>query len=80
MGDSAGEFYDFEAALDVAAGVGNGFAVFAGEQAGEFFHVLVDEVYVAHHYAGAALGVLGGPGGLCGGGVFYGGVYFFEGG
>src|SRR5690606_25986511 len=59
----------FEAALDVALGVGDHLAVFAGEKLGERLHVGFDEALELEHHAGAALRVRAGPGGerFCGG-------------
>src|SRR3546814_18388063 len=70
MGDAAGEFDDFQAALDVALRVGQHLAMFGGEQQGQFVHILFDQFLEAEHDAGAALGVGRGPFGLGGkGGV-----------
>src|SRR3546814_8993497 len=57
MGDAAGEFDDFQAALDVALRVGQHLAMFGGEQQGQFVHILFDQLLEAEHDAGAALGV-----------------------
>ena len=70
MRDAHAEFRHFQAALDVAARVGEGFAVLAGEQFGEVGDVAVEQVHEFHQHAGAALGVGRGPRGLGVAGVF----------
>ena len=74
MRDAAGEFGDFEAALDVALGVGHGLAVLAREQLGELVVVALHQLDEFRHDAGAALRVGRGPFGLRGAGVFHGGA------
>jgi hypothetical protein len=53
--DADGELDHLDAALNVALGIREGLAVFAGEQSGEFVDVLIDEVHELHHHAGPAL-------------------------
>ena len=74
MGHATGKFGDFNAALQIAQRIGNGLAVFHGNEGGQFFLVLGGELQKFHHHAGAELGVLGGPGGLCRLGIFDGGA------
>ncbi|MNN06453.1 hypothetical protein D3C81_1192440 [compost metagenome] len=67
--DAAGEFNDFQTALDVALGVGDDLAVFRGQQLGQLVHVGLDQALELEHDAGAALRVGAGPaleGGLSG--------------
>jgi len=61
MRDAAGEFDDFEAALDVALGVGDDLAVFAGKQFGQFIDVGLDQTFELEHHPRPALGVGRGP-------------------
>ena len=72
MRDAAGEFDDFKPALDVALGVGDDLAVLCAEQLGQILHICLDQALVFKHHAGAALGVGGGPSGLCGEGGLHG--------
>ena len=73
--DADAELHDFEAALDVALGVGDGLAVLAGEHVGELVICRVgDEFEELHQHAGAALRVGGGPGRLRRLGVLDGGA------
>ncbi len=58
------EFRHFEAALDVAPGVGDGLAVFARQQRGQRVHVAVEQFDEFHQHAAAALRVGRRPGGL----------------
>ena len=69
MRDAAGEFDHFDAALDVALGVGDRLAVLAREQFGERLHVARDEVQEFHQHAGAALRIGRAPAELRGLGV-----------
>jgi len=69
------ELDHFEAALDVALGVGNGLAVLARQEVGERVVVARGEFEELHHHARAALRVGGGPGGLRGLGVLDGGAH-----
>jgi hypothetical protein len=66
MRDAAGEFDHFEAALDVALGVGDHLAMFGAEQVRQLVHVLFDQRLEGEHHAGAALRVGRGPAGLGG--------------
>jgi hypothetical protein len=70
MGDAAGIFDHLEAALDVAAGVGDHLAMLGGEEEGEILHVLFDQLLELEHHSGAALRVGRDPAGkrLAGGG------------
>ncbi len=61
MRDAAGEFDDFEAALDVALGVGNGLAVLARQQVGELVVIALRQFEELHHHARAALRIGVGP-------------------
>ncbi len=76
MRDADGEFHHLQAALHVAARIGNGLAMLGGEQVRQFVDVAVDQIDEAHHYAGAALRVCGRPGRLSGLGVGDGSVHF----
>jgi hypothetical protein len=67
--DAAGEFDDFDAALDIALGVLDGLAVLAGEQDGELVLVGVEQLNEAGEHAGALLRVRRAPGGLRGFGL-----------
>jgi hypothetical protein len=64
--DAAGELDDFEAALDVASGIGNRLAVLAGQELGEAVEFPLDQFDQPAEDAGAALRVRGRPGRLCG--------------
>jgi hypothetical protein len=44
VADGAGVFHHFEAAEDVALGVGQGLALFGGQQRGQLGHVFADEL------------------------------------
>ena len=55
MRDAAGEFDDFEAALDVALGIGDDLAVLGRQQLRQLVHVLFDQRLELEHDAGAAL-------------------------
>ena len=70
MRDAEGEFDHFDAALDVAPGVGDRLAVLARQRVGELVVVPGDEVEEFHQDAGAALRVHRRPGRLRGRGVF----------
>ena len=63
-------FDDFQPALHVALGIGEGLAMLAAQRLGQLVHVAVQQAHEGHQHAGAALRVHGGPGGLCGGGHF----------
>ena len=80
MRNAAGEFDHFEAALDVALGVGNGLAVLARQQVGELVVVALRQFEELHHDAGAALRVGGAPLDLGGLGVLDRGAQFGLGG
>jgi hypothetical protein len=60
--DAAGIFDHFEAALDVAAGVGDDLAVLGGEQQGELLDVAFDQLLEFEHDPGATLRIGRGPG------------------
>jgi hypothetical protein len=60
-GRAAGELHHLDAALDFGAGFGERLAVFAGDQGGEFFEVLPEEVAVFEEDAGALDGGRVGP-------------------
>ena len=64
------EFADLEAPLDIASCVGNGLAVFAGEELREVVVVPMQKIDELHHDARAALRIGGGPVGLRGQRVF----------
>ncbi len=66
MRQPAAEFDHFQPALDIALGVGDDLAVFAGEQFGQRLHIALDQALEFEHHPRAALGVHRGPGGLCG--------------
>ncbi len=74
MRHATGKFGDFNAALQIAQRIGNGLAVFHGNEGGQFFLVLGGELQKFHHYPATELRVLGGPGGLGRLGVFDGGA------
>ena len=76
MRNAAGEFDNFEAALDVALGVGNGLAMLARQAIGELVVVALGEFEELHHDAGAALRICRGPFDLRGLGVLDGGTDF----
>ena len=76
MRNAAGEFDHFEAALDVALGVGNGLAVLARQQVGELVVIALGEFEEFHHHARAALRIGGGPLDLRGLGVLDRGANF----
>ncbi len=70
MGDAAGEFDHFDAALHFAFGIGQGFAVFGGDGGGDALGVALHQFLEFKHDAGAAQrggGGPGGPGGVGGG-------------
>ena len=56
----------FEPALNIAPGIGNGLAVFAGEKLGKLVIVTVHEFKEFHEHAHAALWIGLRPSGLCG--------------
>ncbi len=60
------ELGDFQTADNVALGVRNRFAVFAGKSFCQLVHVAVEKIYELHHHASATLRVGGSPGRLCG--------------
>jgi len=64
VGDAAGELDDLQAALEVAAGVGDHLAVLGGQQRGEFVHPRLDQALELEHDPRAALGIGRGPGRL----------------
>ena len=66
MRNAAGEFHHLETALDVAARVGQGLAVFGGEQLGEAVVFLLHQVEKLEHHARAPLRIGRGPGRLRG--------------
>ena len=74
MRHATGKFGHFNAALQIAQRIGNGLAVFHGNQGRQFLLVLGSELEEFHHHAGAELGVLGRPGGLRRLGIFNGGA------
>src|SRR3546814_8695939 len=57
MRDSAGEFDDVYATLHVAARVGDHLAVLGGEEEGELLDILLDQLLIFEHDAGAPLRV-----------------------
>jgi hypothetical protein len=61
MRNAAGEFRDFEAALNVALGVGERLAVLGGEEPGEFVILALDEFQEPEHDPGAPLRIGGRP-------------------
>ena len=58
------EFRHFQPADDVALGVGNGLAVFAGQRLGQLVHVTVQQFDELHQHPRALLRIGGGPAGL----------------
>jgi hypothetical protein len=72
--DSAGELDDFEAAHDVALGVGDDLAVLGRQQLGQLVHVGVEQAHEVEHHPRPALRIGRGPGRLGGLGVGDGGV------
>jgi hypothetical protein len=60
--NATGKFDDFEAALNVALGIGKGLAVLGGQQAGEIVIFALDQLQEPEHDAGSALRIGGGPG------------------
>ena len=61
MRDTTGELHHFEPALDVAARVGDGLAMFRGEQLGEAVVVLLRKLQELEQHARASLRIGGGP-------------------
>ena len=61
MRNAASEFGDFEPALDVALGVGNGFAMLTRKAISELVVITLDQFDEFHHHARAALRVGRGP-------------------
>ncbi len=59
--NAAGELDDFEAALDVALGVGNGLAVLARQEVCELVVIALRQFEKLHHHARAALRIGVGP-------------------
>src|SRR3979411_2143974 len=55
MRNATGEFDHLKAALNVALGVGNGFAVLARQEIGELVVIALRQLKELHHHAGAAL-------------------------
>jgi hypothetical protein len=76
MGNAGCEFDHLGAALNVAFGVGDCLAMFAGEEFGERFHVAGEEFEKFHQNAGAALRIRSGPGRLRGDRGFDSGAHF----
>ena len=74
------DFHHFEAALDVALGVGNGLAMFAGQQFGQAVIFGFDQFDELAQDANATLRVGRSPGWLCSLGVFDSRAHFFLGG
>src|SRR5271165_7527339 len=64
MWDAADKLHHVQAALQLAVGVVQQFAVFGGHQVYEFLPVLFDQCLELEHHPGPALGVDRGPGGL----------------
>ena len=64
MRNAAGEFDHLEPALDVAARVGQGFAVLRGQQLGEAVVFLLHQLEKLEHHASAPLRIGGRPGRL----------------
>ena len=69
MRDAAGELDHLDAALHVAARVGNGLAVLGGQKLGEVLEVLLHQFEELEHHAGAPLRIGRGPGRLRGFGI-----------
>src|SRR3546814_3194794 len=61
MRDAAGEFDDFEPALDVAPGVGDDLAVFGRQQVRQLVHVLFDQHLEVEHHPRTPLRIDCGP-------------------
>ena len=76
LGRADAVFHNFEAALHVACGIWQGFAVLARQGLGQLVHVVVQKAHKFHHHTRAALWVDGSPCGLCGFGGFYSDVHF----
>ena len=76
LGRADGVFDDFEAALNVAFGIGDGLAVLARQELGQEIIFLVDEIEELHQHARAPLRIGGGPAGLGGLGIFDSGAHF----
>ena len=57
MRDPDRELDHLDAALNIAAGVGEGLTVLEGQQLGQFVDVLVDQLDEPHHHPGPALRV-----------------------
>jgi hypothetical protein len=72
--NSAGEFNDFKAALNVTLAVGDDLAVFGRQQFRQFVHVDVQQALELEHHPGAALRIGRRPGRLGRLGVGDGGV------
>ncbi len=68
-GNAAGELDDFEPALDVALGVGEGLAVLGGEEPGEAVVLLVHQLEELEQHARASLRIGRRPGRLRGLGI-----------
>ena len=66
MRNAAGELHHLEPALDVAARVGQGLAVFGGQKLGEAVVFLLDQLEKLEHHAGAPLRIGRRPGRLRG--------------
>src|SRR5215208_4148305 len=58
MGNAAGEFHDFDPALDIAERIRDRFAVLHRQHMGERLALLADEVQELHHHARTDLRVL----------------------
>ncbi len=65
FGSTNAIFHNFQTALNVAFGIGNGFTMFAAKGFGQFIHVTVQQANHGHHYAATHLWVLCTPRGLC---------------
>ena len=66
MRNTDDELADLKTPDDVALGILDGLAVFAGEHLGQVVHVLVEKLHELHENAGATLGIGRRPGRLCG--------------
>ncbi len=64
MRNATGEFDHFDAALNVAPRVGNGFSVLRREELGEWLEFFLDKLEKLEHHPRATLRVRGSPGRL----------------
>ncbi len=78
--NSAREFNDFQASLDIPLAVGQHLAVLGGEQARQLFHPGFDQPLELEHHPRPALRIERGPGRLGFGGGAHGGVDLLVGG